>query len=519
MQVISEIEAAQLLKDGWTIIPGGFGSCGHPDALTRAIAIRYKNQGEPRGLTLFFASASGDRQGRGVDALALPGLVDRAIGGFWGLVPALGNMATRGIIEAHNWPQGVISQIFRTIAAGKPGLLSRIGLETFVDPSLDGARLNKKGGPSLIKKISLYGEPMLFYPSLKINCALLRGTCSDPDGNISMHKEVSYNDALAQAMAAKNSGGIVIIQVEYLVERHKILPHDVSIPGILVDYVVVADAGDHPQTYGERYNPAFILPGESRVLKTPISFAEQIITRRALKEIKFLGAKVVNLGIGIPALIAQIVEENMDGNDMTLTVESGQIGGKPATGLSFGASYHPDALMEQSSLFDFYEGGGLDVSCLGFAEVDAFGNVNASKFDNKLYGAGGFINISQSTNIILFCGTFTTVGLEIEPMDGGIRIVKEGTIRKFVRNVSHLTFSGSYANKMDQKIKFITERAVFSLNNGVVHLDEVAPGISIERDIIPNMEGNFVISADCKQMEECLFHLDFQSVNSNINPI
>lgn len=505
MRIISATEAAQLVQDDWTVVPGGFGSCGHPDALTRAIRQRFDVEGKPQNLSLLFASASGDKQGRGVDLLAQPRLIKRAIGGFWGLVPALGAMVMNELIEAHNWPQGIVSQLYRAIAAGKPGVYSRIGLDTFVDPDLDGALLNKKTTETLLKKVKLNGESTLFYPSMNVNCVLLRGTTSDPDGNISMQNEVAYNDALCQAMAAKNSGGIVIVQVESLVGPHEIQPYDVRIPGVLVDYVVMASVTDHPQTYGNANNPHYITAGHATREIKAISFAQRIIIHRAFEEIKALQAKIINLGIGIPALMGQIDDFHQQKNPLVLTVESGQIGGNPANGLSFGASVHPQAVIEQSSLFDFYEGGGLDVSCLGFAEIDTFGNVNVSRFNNRLYGAGGFINISQSTKNILFCGTFTAVGLEIEPKEGGVKIIREGTVCKFVKQVSHLTFSGKKAVKLKQNVKFITERAVFSLRNGVLFLDEIAPGISVEENIMPYIEGSFVISPECKRMDANLF--------------
>ena len=505
MRIISAAEAAQLVQDDWTLVPGGFGSCGHPDALTRALRQRFDKEGKPQNLSLLFASASGDKQGRGVDRLAQPKLIKRAIGGFWGLVPALGAMAMNDLIEAHNWPQGVVSQLYRAIAAGKSGVYSRIGLDTFVDPDLDGALLNKKTTTTLLKKITLNGESSLFYPALNIDCVLLRGTASDPEGNISMQNEVSYNDALSQAMAAKNSGGLVIVQVEALVGNHEIPPYDVRIPGILVDYVVLANQEDHPQTYGNTNNPHFTAAGKAIPDTKAISFAQRIIVRRAFEEIKALQARVVNLGIGIPALMGQLDDFHQHQHPLVLTVESGQIGGSPANGLSFGASEYPHAVIEQSSLFDFYEGGGLDVSCLGFAEIDTFGNVNISRFNNRLYGAGGFINISQSTKNILFCGTFTAVGLEIEANKDGIKISREGQICKFVKQVSHLTFSGETSVRLKQNIKFITERAVFSLRNGILFLDEIAPGISVEENITPYMEGSFVISPECKRMNANLF--------------
>ena len=505
MKVISEIQAASLLQSGWTIIPGGFGSCGHPDGLTRAISDRFKGEGMPRDLNLLFASASGDGSGRGVDALAQEGLVAKVIGGFWGLVPSLGRMAREGLIEAHNWPQGVVSQLFRAIAAKKPGVISKVGLNTFVDPDFGGACLGPGTDRSLVQKIVLNGGVTLLYPAININCALLRGTFCDPSGNISMEREVCFSDALAQAMATKNCGGIVIVQVESLVGEYGIDPHDVKIPGVLVDYVTVAKPGEHPQTYGDAHDSTFTRAGQRIPCIEPLCYAERVIAMRALKEIRKLGARFINLGIGIPALVGQVAEELGYLDSMVFSVESGVIGGRPANGLSFGACYRPDAVIEQSALFDFYEGGGLDVACLGFAEVDSFGNVNVSQFDSRLQGAGGFINISQSTKHLLFCGTFTAGGLVVEACADGLRIVREGDINKFVRQVSHLTFSGAYSQQLQQRVMFITERAVFSLKNGVVFLEEIAPGVDLTRDIAPFIGGNFVISADVKSMDRDVF--------------
>ncbi|AZF32680.1 Acetyl-CoA:acetoacetyl-CoA transferase, alpha subunit [Pseudomonas sp. R4-35-07] len=507
MKVVSERQAAELIEDGWTIIPGGFGSCGHPDGLTRAISDRFKREGRPRNLGLLFASAAGDLNGRGVDILAQSGLVAKAIGGFWGLVPQLGNMARQGEIEAHNWPQGVISQLFRAIAAKKPGVISNIGLHTFVDPDHQGARLNQRAECTLVQKIVINGNSTLFFPALNVNCALLRGTFCDPLGNISMEREVSYSDALAQAMAVKNSGGIVIVQVESLVGLHDIEPQDVKIPGILVDYVTVSRPDEHPQTYGEAHNSTFTRPGVLIPSVSTISCAERIIAKRALQEIRYANARVINLGIGIPVAVGQIAEELGCADLMSFTVESGVIGGRPARGLSFGASYRPVSIIEQAALFDFYEGGGIDVACLGFAEMDSFGNVNVSKFGRRLQGAGGFINISQSARYVIFCGTFTAIGLVLGISEGKLRIVREGRVNKFVRQVSHITFNGAYSQSLGQKVIFITERAVFALRDGVVYLEEVAPGISVEQEIMPFIEGGFVVSGTCKSMSDDVFSM------------
>ncbi|MGE1154076.1 acyl CoA:acetate/3-ketoacid CoA transferase [Pseudomonas kitaguniensis] len=505
MKVVSEEQAADLIDDGWTIIPGGFGSCGHPDGLTRAISNRFKREGRPRNLGLLFTSASGDFAGRGVDVLARSGLVAKAIGGFWGLVPQLGRMARQGEIEAHNWPQGIISQLFRAIAAKKPGVISKVGLHTFVDPDNEGGCLNHQRGGALVQKIDINGVTVLFYPTLDVHCALLRGTYCDPLGNISMEREVSKSDALAQAMAVKNCGGVVIVQVESLVGAHDLEPHHVDIPGLLVDYVTVSSPDEHPQTYGDPQNSAFTRAGKLIPSEDSMACAEQIIARRALQEIQHENARVINLGIGIPAVIGQVAETLGCLESMALTIESGVIGGRPARGLSFGASHRPESVVEQSALFDFYEGGGLDLACLGFAEIDGFGNVNVSQFGGKLQGAGGFINISQTARCIVFCGTFTAVGLDVTVDAGKLRIVREGRINKFVRQVAQVTFKGGYTEPLHQRVVVVTERAVFSLRSGVMYLDEVAPGIDIERDIVSRMETGLVVSAHCKLMSAGIF--------------
>jgi len=504
MKIITADQAAALLQDHWTLVPGGFGSCGHPDAVTQAIQRRFLAERRPRGLTLLFAAGAGDKTGRGLDALAHEDLVHRAIGGFWGLAPKLTDLVRDNRIEAHNWPQGVISQLFRATAARLPGVISRTGLGTFVDPDEDGGRLNRLTQRSLVRKIAIGDEAFLFYPAQPINCALVRGTTSDGQGNISGEDEVSFQDSLAQSTAARNTGGIVIAQVERLVENGSIQPHDVRVPGVLVDYVVVADTAQHPQTYGTRMDRSFVTAGQRRPEPVELTPQHMIIARRAAEEIRRRPGALVNLGIGMPAAIGRVANE-LGLNDFVLTVESGQIGGTPASGLSFGASTHPQAVIEQSALFDLYDGGGLDLAFLGFAEADSAGHVNVSRFANKMPGAGGFINISQNAKVVVFCGTLTARNLEVKVTRGQLRIVQEGKTKKFVQRVGQVTFNGERSLSSKQKILFVTERAVFSLVNGVLRLDEIAPGIDIETHIVPQMDAHFVISPGCKLMPSSAF--------------
>ena len=480
MKIITAQEAAALIQDDWTIVPGGFGSCGHPDLLTEALRRRFQDTGAPRNLSLLFGAGPGNKDGKGLDALALPGLVRKAIGGFWGLCPDLSRMARAGSIEAHNWPQGVVSQLFSAIAAGQVGILTHVGLDTFIDPDLEGGVLDSRPSRPLVEKHQFAGRTQLFYPAQKVDCVLLRGTACDPQGNITFTEETSYMDALAQAQAAKNSGGIVIVQVKQLLASAPAQVRDIRIPAFLVDYVVLAPPARHPQTYGAFHNPAYTgLPGEpAQAPSTLPALAKRIIATRAALELAGHPGANVNLGIGIPALIGARAAA-LGLQDFTLTVESGLIGGVPDEGLSFGAVAHPHALIEQSALFNFYDGGGLDLAFLGFAEADGDGNVNVSKFGERLVGSGGFINISQSARKIVFCGTLTTGGLDIALDQRGLRVLREGRIGKFRQRVGQLTFNGLAAARAGRDVMFITERAVLVLQDGRLRLVEIAPGIQI----------------------------------------
>lgn len=501
MKVITADGAARLIQDGWTIVPGGFGCCGHPEAITNAIGRRFRQTGLPTNINVVFAAGSGDRAGRGLDHLAQPGLVRRAIGGFWGFSPAFGQLATSGLIEGHNWPQGVISQIFRASAARLPWVISRVGLGTFIDPDLEGGRMNVSASTSLIKKVVHDDEVFLQFPTPRINCAIIRGTRCDTAGNLTMEHEVSFQDGLAQAQAARNNGGIVIAQVREIVREGTLDPHAIRVPGALITHVVVAEGDEHPQTYGEHFNPAYVEPGLPQAQSCELSAARAIITSRAVEELSSLDNPVVNLGIGIPADIGSVAHaQGVCG--YTLTVESGLFGGIPAKGLSFGASANPMATIEQSALFDFYDGGGIDIAFLGFAQVDSNGNVNSSYFRGRTPGIGGFANISRAAKRVVFCGTFTAQGLDITCEDGVVRIRREGDVLKFVRQVERISHSGAQASATGQNVKIITERAVFELSGRYLKLIEIAPGIDLDRDIVAQMEAAIVAPNDIRPMAE-----------------
>jgi propionate CoA-transferase len=505
MKLITADQAGQLIKDEATIFLGGLAMISLPEEVLKGIERRFLDSGHPRNLTTWACGAIGNSRDGGMVHFAHAGMIRRTVAGHFGQTgKELMKMIFDDEVEAYNFPQGSLSHLTRQIASRTPGLLTKVGLGTFVDPRQDGGKLNASAKEDLVKLVEFAGEDWLFYPCPKIDVAIIRGTEADENGNITLSKEGVLLEQLAIAQAAKACGGIVIAQVERVVQAGSLHPKSVKIPGLVVDYVVIGQPENHMQSITTQFNPA--LCGDARVpvnSLVPMALDERkVIARRAAMELA--EGAVTNLGIGIPAGIPSIAAEEGVSQLLTLSIESGVNGGIPAQGGDFALAYNAESIIEQSAQFDFYDGGGLDTSFLGLAQTDFRGNVNVSMFNGRPVGCGGFINITRSTKKLVFCGTFTAGGLEVEVADGKLRIVTEGRSPKFIDQVEQITFNGHDAALREQQVLFVTERAVFELTADGLELIEIAPGVDLERDVLAHM-GFKPIMRNVKPMDAALF--------------
>lgn len=504
-QVITPQQAAALIKDGSTVALSGFGlACVNEETLI-AVEQRFLEEAAPRDLTVVHASAVGNRRDKGMSHWGHHGLIKRWIGGIAIASPGLAKLIQEDGCQAYNLPQGVITQLYREIAAKRPGVITKVGLGTFVDPRVEGARMSPSSTDDVVQVIELAGEEWLFYPSFPVDVALIRGTVADEHGNLTLEHEGLKLEVLPIAQAARNSGGIVIAQVESIAAAGSLDPNLVKVPGILVDYLVVSQPENHFQTENTHYNPSF--SGQLRVpleAITPIPLSERkVIARRSAMELR--PGAVLNLGVGIPCDVGTVAAEEGISDQIMLTTEAGAIGGVPAGLKDFGHAYNPEALVDMHSQFDFYDGGGLDCAVLGLAQADRHGNVNVSKFNGRVAGCGGFIDICQSAKTLIFAGTFTAGGLEVEVAGGEVKVVTEGKAHKFLRDVEQITFSGTYAAQRGQRVLYVTERAVLQLVDGVMTVIEVAPGIDLQRDVLDQMDFTPAVSPTLSPMPAGLF--------------
>lgn len=504
-KVVTAEEAVRVIHNGDTIVVGGFVGTGVPEEILRALENQFISSATPNNLTLVYTAGIGFKGEKGVNRLGREGLLKRVIGGHWGLAPKLQELALDSKVEAYNLPQGVISHMYRDIAAKNPRTITSVGLGTYIDPRNGGGKINGITTEDIVELVHFDGREYLAYKTFPINVAILRGTTADTDGNVTMEKEALILDTMQMAMATKNSGGFVIVQVERVAEKGTLKSKDVRIPGVLVDCIVVAKPENHWQTFAEQYNPSF--SGEIKIPMQSIPAMEmserKIIARRAAFELR--PNSVVNLGIGMPEGIAAVANEEKVIEYLTLTAEPGVIGGVPSGGANFGTAANTEAIIDQPSQFDFYDGGGLDIAFLGLAQADKQGNLNVSKFGRNFTGCGGFINISQNSKRIVFTGTFTAGGLEVGVENGCLKILKEGKARKFVDQVEQVTFSGSYAASRGLDVLYVTERCVFRLIKEGLELIEIAPGVDLEKDILALMDFKPVIRKPPKLMDERIF--------------
>lgn len=503
-------EAAAYIKDGMTVCPIGMTLVSASESILKAIEKSFLETGHPAGITLLHSCGQSDRKD-GIQHFAHEGLVKRIIGSHWGLQPRWMQMIAGNQVEAYCLPQGQIAQLYRSMACGLPGKMSKVGLGTFVDPRYEGGKMNDrtKQLEDIVEIMDYHGAEYMFYKEIPIDVCIIRGTECDEMGNLTTDEEAMKLEVLAGVLAAKRYGGKVIAQVKRVVQTGTLHPKNVTVPGVFIDGIVVCENPDldHRQTSSWVYDPSYC--GQARVPQNAIDplpmSVRKFIGRRAIQEV-FPGC-VVNLGTGIPNdVIGNISNEENMNDDIMITVESGIYGGVQAGGIDFGIGQNLYAMIGHHEQMDYYNGAGVDVTFMGFGEVDGEGNVNATKMGPRCTGCGGFIDITQNAKKVVFCGTFTASGCEFEFKNHKLTIVKEGKIRKMVSQVAQYSFNGKLSREKSQEVYIVTERAVFKLVPEGVMLIEIAPGIDLQTQVLDLMDFEPIISSNLKEMDENLFN-------------
>jgi acyl CoA:acetate/3-ketoacid CoA transferase len=512
-KIVSAAEAVKKIADGATVTVNSSSGLCCPDAILKALGERFDREQHPRNLTVLHPIAAGDMSGvKGVDHIAKPGLIARIIAGSYPSGPSsseppmIWQMLGANEIAAYNVPSGIMFDIHREAAAKRPGVLTKIGLDTFVDPAHEGCAMNAKAATApIVKKINFEGEEWLYFPAIIPNVAIIRATSSDERGNLTFEHEGAYIGALDLAMAAHNNGGIVIAQVKRVIRDRPLKPHDVYVPGILVDFIV--EVPDQWQTTQTPYDPA--ISGEEFSSLDSFSHMEfgtgKAIARRVAQELKEGWA--VNLGFGVSANVPRILlEEGLHGKT-TWVIEQGAVGGIPLLDFQFGCSSNAEAIVASPSQFTYFQAAGFDCALLSFLQIDAHGSVNVSKLGVRPHvtaGAGGFVDITSRAKKIVYSGFFNA-GAKMEIRDGKLHIEKEGKVKKLVREVEQISFSGKRAVMQGQDITYVTERCVMKLTNEGVVVTEIAPGVELQANILDQSEFPLIISPKPRPMSPALF--------------
>jgi propionate CoA-transferase len=488
-QFLSAADAAGLVRDGQTVAISGNGAgMISAESIFAALETRFLESGHPKDLTLVHSLGLGDRGALGTNRFAHEDMVRKVIAAHFTWSPKMQQLIREEKVEAYCLPGGVIQQLLREIGAGRPGLFTRTGLGTFVDPRQGGGRCNGRSLEQVVELLSIDGQEVLHYKPFSVDVAIIRATYADTRGNLSPEEEAVDLDIYSMALAAHNRGGRVLAQVRKVLEAGALRPRSVRVPGIMVDAVVEEPA--QTQFYGLAYDPT--IGGSQRAslaasaAEVPSKLERRIVARRAAMELK-PGASL-NFGFGIPGGIFGVIAEQGRAGELWISVEQGAHNGRMLDDRLFGAARNADAIVSSVDQFDFYSGGGVDIAFLGMGEVDEPGNVNVSHLGGNIIGPGGFIEIAQYARKVVFCGSFDAQGTELKWSDGRLAVVRPGRLRKFVKRVDRITFAASYARKSGQEVLYVTERAVFRLNQDGLALIELAPGIDIEHDILPYME-------------------------------